>query len=331
MGTNCYSRPDTVKPLPTQFKISIGSYTQGLKTQLKELMIQTGISGTLKKTLYTIYTHSTPIHTELLITGSESNIDEFIVKAKQVVEDNVSFEVAVTELNIHEGKVIIQKTDERISNRRGSDIGDECATESTLFDDAMVVTNKAKDKGKQVLNFAANLPIISNYTGGLKDKDSLLIKEMPREMITVKSLFHPYSVCSFSMYHTDEISVLKVCIEWRLGIPYDSIELFSTTGEPMKDIYTLLKDKLCIFTDNRITYKFFEKEKDLRAEIEKIVEEPLVYHRIASHGMTMDYLIETFSSMNDKMALDIIQGDLSISGIAALKILQLIKKFNNIN
>lgn len=315
-----------------QIKIMISSYTIGIKTKLKEVMAQSGVGGYIVKTVSTSPNdaHSTPVHTEVVAGGTNAAINEFTETAKEIVEDNIDFEVyapPMPELSEQDKKrVIIKRTDERLFNRKASDAGDDDSGNENLLEQAVLVTNKVKNKAKQVLNVVSGIPILSEYTSELKEQWSLLIPEMPKELISAKSLFHPFTVCSFTMYRTDELTVLKVCIEWKLGIPYDSIELFTLSGVPMSDTYTLLKDLQCVFADNRITKRFFDMERGLKTEMLKITKEPFVYHKMALHGMTMQYLVKTFGSMKDKMAQEIIQGDLGVSGVVALKIVELIKK-----
>ena len=317
----------------TQIKMSIGSYTIGLKTRLKELMIQNNLGGYIKKTIYSTTTKSnlsTPIHTEIIAGGTDSAINDFKEMIKEVVEENIDHETNPyndKELSEEDRKkVIIHKTDTRISNRKASDAGDNDEGDDGLLDKAMLMTKIMKSRAKQVLKIVSGIPVLSQYTTGIDEQFSILVREMPKEIISAKSLFHPYSVSSFSMYQTDEVSLLKVCIEWKTGIPYSSIELFTMTGIPLIDTFTLMKDMQCIFADCRITNKFFESERELKTKMLQITKEPFVYHKMALHGMTMKYLTDTFGLMKDKMAQEIIQGDLGVSGVIALKIVQLIKK-----
>lgn len=340
MGTicQCCNRSTPVKEeelkLSTykQIKVQIGSYTLGLKTRLKELMAQCGVGGVIRKTVHVTPdgVRSTPVYTEVIAGGTEAAVAEFAEISREAVEDDVDFEVKsppMPDLNEEaRKKVVIQKTSARIYNRKSSDAGDDEAGDDNLLEQAVLVTNKMKNKAKQVLNVVSGIPILSEYTSELKEQWSLLVKEMPKELVSTRSLFQPFSICSFTMYRTDELSVLKICIEWKLGIPYDSIELFTSGGVPMTDTYTLLKEKQCVFADTRVTRRFFEKEEKLKEEIKNITEEPLVYHNMALHGMTTAYLKKTFGTMKQKMAQEIIQGDLGVSGVTALKIIELIKR-----
>eukprot|EP00826_Nyctotherus_ovalis_P045738 TRINITY_DN5090_c0_g1_i4.p1 TRINITY_DN5090_c0_g1~~TRINITY_DN5090_c0_g1_i4.p1 ORF type:complete len:343 (-),score=110.55 TRINITY_DN5090_c0_g1_i4:192-1220(-) len=317
-----------------QVKILISSYTPGLKTRLKEVMNQNGVGGFIRKTVYTTPDdlRSTPVHTEVIAGGTDAAVNEFSEIAREIVEESVDFDVKappMPELSEEEKKkVVIMKTDERIFNRKSSDGGDDVSGNENLLEQAVLVTNKMKNRAKQVLNVVSGIPILSEYTSELKEQWSLLIPETPKELISAKSLFHPFTVCSFTMYLTDELSVLKICIEWKLKIPYDSIELFTLSGIPMTDTNTLMKDKQCIFADKRVTKRFFDMEQELKTEMERITKEPFVYHKMAMHEMTMKYLTSTFGSMKEKMAQEIIQGDLGVSGVAALKIVEFIKKAN---
>eukprot|EP00826_Nyctotherus_ovalis_P053944 TRINITY_DN703_c0_g6_i5.p1 TRINITY_DN703_c0_g6~~TRINITY_DN703_c0_g6_i5.p1 ORF type:complete len:371 (-),score=95.25 TRINITY_DN703_c0_g6_i5:45-1157(-) len=320
-----------------QIKVQIGSYTIGLKTRLKELMAQCGVGGVIRKTVHVTpdSIHSTPVYTEVVAGGTEAAVAEFVEIVKEVVEDDIDFEVKSPPMpdlsEESKKKAIIQKTSARIYNRKGSDVGDDEAGDDNFLGQAVLVTNKMKNRAKQVLNVVSGIPILSEYTSELKEQWSLLVKEMPKELISARSLFQPYSICSFTMYRTDELSILKVCIEWKLGIPYDSIELFTSSGVPMTDTYTLLKEKQCVFADARMTRRFFEKEGKLKEEMKSITEEPLVYHNMALHGMTTEYMKRTFGGMKEKMAQEIIQGDLGVSGVIALKIIELIKRACLIN
>jgi hypothetical protein len=319
-----------------QKKIVIGSYTRGLKTRLKEVMSQNSVGGYITKTVYTTPDdmHSTPIHTEVVVGGTFSNVEEFAELAKEVVEENIDFEVTappMLELSEEEKKkVVIRKTDDRIFNRKTSDAGEDNSGNENLLDQAVLVTNlvtnKVRNRAKQVFKVVSGIPILSQYTNDINEQFSVLVTEMPKELISAKSLFHPFSVCSFTMYKTDELSVLKICIEWKLGIPYDSLDLFTLSGVPMTDTYTLMKDKQCVFADKRVTRRFFATEQELKSVMQKIIQEPFVYHKIALHGMSMQYLIKTFGGIKEKMAQEIIQGDLGISGVAALKLVKFIQK-----
>jgi len=319
-----------------QKKIVIGSYTLDLKKKLKEVMVQHGLGGYITKTVYKTpdNIHSTPIHTELIVGGKFSDVNDFIDIAKEVVEEGIDFEATappMLELTEEEKKkVVIRRTDDRIFHRKSSDVGDDQGDDEDLLKQAVLVTHKVKNTAKQVLKVVSGIPVLSTYTSDIKKQFSVLVPEKPKELISAKSLFHPFSVCSFTMYKTDKLSVLKVCIEWKLGIPYDCVDLFTLSGVPMTDTYTLMKDKQCIFADKRVTRRFFETEQELKRVIQEITQEPFVYHKMALHGMSMQYLTKTFGGMKEKMAQEIIQGDLGISGVAALKIVKFIQKVDDI-
>jgi hypothetical protein len=102
-----------------------------------------------------------------------------------------------------------------------------------------------------------------------------MVKEQPKELICAKSLFHPFSVYSLAFHLEDGPGVMKACLEWKLGIPYDSIELYTMSGVPLRDSFTLEKEKQCIFVDTRVTKKFFEKQTRLKNDMMKITKEPL--------------------------------------------------------
>ena len=158
------------------------------------------------------------------------------------------------------------------------------------------------------------------------EKWSLTVKELPRELISTRSLFHPFSTYTFSLYNDDSLGVMKSCIEWKLRIPFDYVELYTTAGVPLTDACTLMREKECIFVDARVTNKFFETEYNLKNEIEEISKEPLILHKMALHGMNMAYLKGTFKDMDEILAQKILKEDLSVSGTIASKILMLIKK-----
>eukprot|EP00826_Nyctotherus_ovalis_P049867 TRINITY_DN6056_c0_g1_i14.p1 TRINITY_DN6056_c0_g1~~TRINITY_DN6056_c0_g1_i14.p1 ORF type:complete len:273 (-),score=76.43 TRINITY_DN6056_c0_g1_i14:159-914(-) len=222
-------------------------------------------------------------------------------------------------------RVVVEKTDARIANRKASDAGDDNDANSGILGTAVLVTNQMKNRAKQVLNVVSDIPLLSEYTNDLKEKWSLLVKEQPKELICAKSLFHPFSVYSFAFYPDDGPSVMKACLEWKLQIPYDSIELYTTSGVPLNDSFTLTKEKQCIFVDARITKKFFDREAKLKSDMMKITKEPFVYHNMALHEMTLDYMVSTFKNMNEMLAQEIIRDDLKVSGNTAVKILAIAK------
>jgi len=315
----------------TQKQITIGSYTKGLKARIKEVMIQTNLGGFIRKTVYNVVdeVHDTPIHTQVIAVGKNYDLELFEVILKEVVEKSVETEskpYPSPELSEEERKhVVIMKTHPNITNRKGSDVGDDSNSNEGILGTAVLMTNQVKNKAKQVLNVMADIPVLSEYTSNLNEKWSLLVKEQPKELICAKSLFHPFSVYSFSFYPEDGPSVMKVCLEWKLQIPYDSIELYTTLGIPLTDAFTLAKEKQCIFVDTRVTTKFFEKEARLKEKMMKITKEPFVYHNMALHEMSLDNMKSTFKNMNEALAQDIIKNDLKVSGSIAIKILAIAK------
>lgn len=314
-----------------QIQVIISSYTKGLKTRLREVMIQSSLGGYIQKTVYNFVDeiHDTPIHTQLIAAGKRGSLDHFTGLIKEVVEESVDIDIkpySSPELSEEEKKtVVIKKTDVHIANRKSSDAGDDNDANEGILGTAVLVTNQMKNRAKQVLNVVSDIPLLSEYTKDLNEKWSLLVKEQPKELICAKSLFHPFSVYSFAFYPEDGPGVMKACLEWKLQIPYDSIELYTVSGVPLTDAFTLTKEKQCIFVDARITAKFFEKEAHLKNELMKVTKEPFVYHNMALHEMTYDNMKGTFRDMNDALAQDIIKNDLSVSGSIAVKILAIAK------
>ena len=108
-----------------QTKILIASYTKGLKTQLKEVMTQSNVGGSVTKRLYEDRTesYSTPIHTEVICGGTESAVNEFKDLVKEVVEEGVDFDfVDFPEPEMSEkekAKPVIKPPDKIIINRKG--------------------------------------------------------------------------------------------------------------------------------------------------------------------------------------------------------------------
>jgi len=315
-----------------QIQIIIGSYTKGLKTRIKQAMIQSNLGGLIEKTVYKQVdeVHDTPIHTQVIAGGAKGDLEDFSNMIKEVVEESIDLEIrpypSPKLLEEEKKHVVIVRTDTRITNRKSSDAGDDNDMNDGILGTAVLVTNQMKNRAKQVLNIVSDIPVLSEYTSDLKEKWSLMVKEQPKELICARSLFHPLSVYSFSFYPEDGPGVMKTCLEWKLRIPYDSIELYTMSGIPLKDSFTLTKEKQCIFVDTRVTTKFFEKETKLKNNMIKITKEPFVYHNMALHGMTLEYLVSTFKSMNEVLAQEIIKDDLKVSGNTAIKILAIAKR-----
>ena len=145
--------------------------------------------------------------------------------------------------------------------------------------------------------------------------------------MTATSLFHHYDVFSFPLYWNDGPAILKACLEWKLSIPYDLLELYTTNGIPLSDVDTLQKEKQCIYVDTRVTQEFFsgKHEKELRKQLEPICSEPFVLHQMALHQMTVASLKATLLPMSEEMALALLKEDLHVSAIVAVRILTLIK------
>ena len=318
----------------TEINITIGSYTKGLKTKIREVMAQSGIVGSIKKTVYedSDDIHDTPIHTEVIAGGSEDQLAEFSELIREVVEPTIDFEITPSQESVffqsEKRYPIIEKTDKNIASRKGSDVGDDNESDEGIYSTAVKVTGRMKNKAKKVLSIVSEIPVISEYTTHLRANWSLLIREQPKNLISAKSLFHPYSVYSFSLYQDDTPSVLKACLKWKLRIPEDSIELFTMSGVPLIDSYTLVKEKQCIYVDKRVTDKFFEHEEELKANRMKITQEPYVYHRMALNGLNLGYMKKMYKNMDKKLAQEILKGDLMISGTVAMKILEVIDSNN---
>eukprot|EP00826_Nyctotherus_ovalis_P049868 TRINITY_DN6056_c0_g1_i6.p1 TRINITY_DN6056_c0_g1~~TRINITY_DN6056_c0_g1_i6.p1 ORF type:complete len:340 (+),score=95.24 TRINITY_DN6056_c0_g1_i6:207-1226(+) len=325
------SKDEVKLPDYEQIEVVIGSYTKGLKTRLKDVMLQSGLGGYIRKTIYNLVdeVHDTPVHTQVIAGGKRGDLESFSLIIKEVVEESIDLDIrphSLPEFSEEEKKrVVVEKTDARIANRKASDAGDDNDANSGILGTAVLVTNQMKNRAKQVLNVVSDIPLLSEYTNDLKEKWSLLVKEQPKELICAKSLFHPFSVYSFAFYPDDGPSVMKACLEWKLQIPYDSIELYTTSGVPLNDSFTLTKEKQCIFVDARITKKFFDREAKLKSDMMKITKEPFVYHNMALHEMTLDYMVSTFKNMNEMLAQEIIRDDLKVSGNTAVKILAIAK------
>ena len=334
----CNSNPNTIPESELvlasyrQIRLQIFSYTRGLKTRIKEVMMQSNVGGTIKKTVLNKVDniHSNPIHTEVIIGASENTLPGFLELAKEIFEKSVDYKLIpypIPELDKEaRNNVVIEKTNPKLVNRKSSDAGD-FGNEDDILANTALITNRLKNQAKLLVNVASSIPFLSAYTSDLKDEMCLLINEMPRVSISTRSLFHPYVMCTFCLYEGDELSQFKVCIEWKYNIPFDFIELFTMTGERLNDVYTLMQDKECIFVDARITKKFFEKESVLKAAMSKITEEPFVYHKMVHNKMTMNYLIKTFLSIEEKMALTTIMKDLDVTGVIAAQIIKMIKVF----
>ena len=256
-----------------QVKIQIDSYTKGLKSQLKELMMQSGIGGYIQKKAYEGdegINHISPIHTEIITGGPINSIDEFTDLIPEVVEESVNYEILPypnPELT-ERGKLVavIVKTEPKIINRKNSDEGDDTEADGAL-DTALLIANQMKNRAKKVLSILSSIPIISDYTGDLNEQFAMFVEEMPRELISAKSLFKPPTILTFSMYRDDDPNLLKASLEARLGIPFGAIELYTCSGILLTDLYTLLKNKECIFVDARITRVFFEVEQDRKSVV----------------------------------------------------------------
>eukprot|EP00826_Nyctotherus_ovalis_P033831 TRINITY_DN2759_c0_g1_i5.p1 TRINITY_DN2759_c0_g1~~TRINITY_DN2759_c0_g1_i5.p1 ORF type:complete len:339 (+),score=80.17 TRINITY_DN2759_c0_g1_i5:246-1262(+) len=311
--------------------ITIGSYTKGLKTRIREVMTQSDLTGVIHKTIHSCVEedHVTPIHTRVIAGGKRSDLDNFSETVKEIVDESIHIRVKPLpspELTEEEKKTVtIIKTDSRIENRKSSDAGIVDETSEGLLETAMLVKNQMKTRAKQVLNVVSDIPLLSEYTNDLREKWSLLVKEQPREFISAKSLFHPFSVYNFAFYPEDGPNVMKICLEWKLHIPFDAIELYTMAGIPLIDSFTLIQEKQCIFVDTRVTKKFFTKETRLKKDLMKITKEPFVYHSMALHEMTFDYMMSTFKTMYDVRAQNILKKDLKVSDITAVKILALVK------
>ena len=202
-----------------ELKITIESYTKGLKSRIKELAIQTNLCGFIEKKIYSEVDeiHNTPIYTEAILGGRRGDLDELSSIIKEVVEDSVELEVKpchehILSENDKKG-VIIMKTMVNIANRRNSDAGEEKNGDEGVVDQVVeqtvLVANQMKNKAKRVLNVVSDIPILSEYTNDLKEKWSLLVKEQPKTLISAKSLFHPFSVYSFQLYLDDNPNVFK--------------------------------------------------------------------------------------------------------------------------
>lgn len=314
-----------------QIQVIIGSYTKGLKTRLKQVMAQSNLCGYVQKTTYKAVDeiHDTPIHTQVIAGGKKEDLEHFSDLVKGIVEESIDIEIKAHPLpqftEEEKNHIVIMKTADNISNRKSSDAGDDNDENEGILGTALLVTNQVKNRAKQVLNVVSDIPVLSEYTNDLMEKWSVLVREQPKELICAKSLFHPFSVYSFAFYPEDGPSVMKACLEWKLQIPYNSIELYTTSGIPLKDSFTLTKEKQCIFVDIRVTKRFFDKEARLKNDIMKITKEPFVYHNMALHEMTLDYMVSTFKGMNELLAQDIIKNDLKVSGSTAIKILAIAK------
>lgn len=310
----------------------IESYTKGLKTRLRDSMDQNSLGGTVTKTILEpgkdVALQDNPIYTEVIAIGKVADVATFRDLIDDIVEKSVTIDKKVKDIVQPEEKkvALIMPTSERLLTRRGSDAGDD-PEERKGASAAKKAQAQAADKTRAMLSAMSNIPVLADYAGNLEEKWSIKVKEEPRELITATSLFHPFGVYSFPLYSDDGPGVLMSCLEWRLGIPYDALELFTMNGIPLNDVDTLQKEKQCIYVDNRITLNFFSspQEKVLIKQIEAISSEPFILHKMALHKMTVASLKDTLLTMSEELAISVLKDDLNVSNIVAVRILGLIK------
>lgn len=313
----------------------IQSYTPGLKTQLRDLMAERDIFGQVVKNILPpgkdVNDKNNPIQTLIHCKGAEGDIKDFAETIKEVVDENVVNTTKITEIQElgppETLKTIIEPTVEKIKNRRGSDAGDDPKEESKEINVVAKTKAKMREKAKVLINTISNIPFLAEYADQVKEKWSLRIEEQPKEVFTITSLFPPAGTYSFPLYKTDGPWVLKACLEWKTGIPFEAVELYTTKGIPLTDPDTLQKEKKCIYVDTRVTQEFFKnhEEAQFKKKLDEIIDEPFVLHKMALHKMTVESLKTDLLKKDDEMAIGLLKEDLCISGVIALKILKIIR------
>lgn len=319
----------------SKLEATIQSHTRGLKTQIKESMDERELYGTIKKVSIEpgvdTDTRPVPIQTEIVAQGDADDVADFAELLKEIVEEDIEVETKITAIEQlvpkEEQKIIMEQTSEKIATRKGSDAGEESGESDPEADMVKKAKAQMREKAKQMISAVSNIPFLAEYADQVIGKWSLKTAEEPKELITATSLSHPVIVFSFPFYPGDGPSVLKTCIEWKLKIPFDDIELFTVLGNPLTDIDTLQNEKNCWFVDKRITERFFSSGDDAKLKnlVEKITTDAIVLHKMALNGMNAKFFKEILETINEQTAVRLIKEDLDISGIIALRIISLVK------
>ena len=293
-------------------------------------MEEYGLVGTVKKTILEpgkdLHNQSNPIYTLVVARGKAFDIGSFSEVIDDIVDKGVDVDKKIVDILPRKEVEAGEKEADVLATRKGSDAGDD-PEERKGASLATKAKGQAADKARQVLSTLSKIPGLSEYASGIEEKWSIKVQEAPRELITATSLFHPYNVVSFPLYADDGPLLLMACIQWRLKIPLDSLELYTMEGVPMDDVDTLQKEKQCLFVDSRVTANFFtpETEKRLLRKIEAVNSEPFMLHLMALHRMNIIWLQHTLLPMGEELAIRVLKDDLHIPTVVALRLLALVK------
>ena len=331
----------TISNTYSKCAISLESYTKGLKSRLKQMMEERGLDGTIRKLIYPPGEDKAiggnPIFTEVIAYGKTTNVNSMETDVKEMMAANVEISSKIEEIkepskdDKDNNKIIIEKVRDKISSRRLSDGGEEMLKEVGITDVANIAKNNVKQKAKKMFEMMSNIPVLSAYTSDIQEKWANKMDEVTRVQVSAMSLFHPLVVYSFPLYIDDAPNILRSCIEWKTGIPFESIELYTEEGMPLVDAETLQKTQAAIYVDTRVTDNFFTnpKAKQLRTKIEKMIKDPFVYHKMALYNITEEDLAKLFKKMSHDNAMNILKVDLSVSSINAARFLSLISSVND--
>ena len=318
----------------SEIKVTIQSYMKGLKSRLRDSMEQYNLVGTVQKTVLEagegIKDNSNPIYTLINARGKTFDVSSFSGVIDDIVDDGVDVDRDIKDIvppsEDPTNMALVLESPELLMVRKSSDGGDN-PEERKVASVAAKAKGQIADKARAMMATLSKVPGLSDYTDGMEEKWSIKIKEAPKELVTATSLFHPFGTYSFPLYPDDGPSILIACLQWRLKIPSDSLELYTLNGVPLNDVDTLQKEKQAIYVDSRVTASFFaaETERPLLKLIEAISSEPFMLHKMALHKMTVEWLKQTLLPMSEEMAIGILKEDLNVSSVIAIRLLTMIK------